>query len=108
MVMGGLAWVSISRFFLNSLTRVVAPLYSDPIARDTALESTLVNSITTGTNWICGPEKLAPLSALASPRQQIQVATWSKQWAQGQSVIPPNWVSRGPLELRSAAVFEFG
>src|SRR5258705_6601009 len=54
------------------------PPYNDPIARATALESTLVNSIATGTNWICGPDKLAQVSSLASPRQQMQVATWTK------------------------------
>jgi hypothetical protein len=58
-----------------------------------------VNSIATGTNWICGPEKLAQLSALASPRQQIQVATWSKEWAQGQALILPNWYPEGRLSF---------
>jgi hypothetical protein len=75
------------------------PPYTDPIARATALESTLVNSIATGTNWICGPEKLAQLSALASPRQQIQVATWSKQWPQGQALILPNWYPEDRLSF---------
>jgi hypothetical protein len=75
------------------------PPYTDPIARATALESTLVNSIATGTNWICGPEKLAQLSALASPRQQIQVATWSKQWTQGQALILPNWYPEDRLNF---------
>jgi hypothetical protein len=67
------------------------PPYRDPIARAAALESNLVNSIATGTNWICGPEKLAQLSALSSPRQRMQVATWSKQWSEGEAVILPNW-----------------
>jgi hypothetical protein len=75
------------------------PPYRDPIARATALQSTLVNSIATGTNWICGPEKLAQLSALTSPRQQIQVATWSKQWSQGQAVILPNWYPEDRLSF---------
>jgi len=75
------------------------PPYTDPIARATALESTLVNSIATGTNWICGPEKLAQLSALASPRQQIQVTTWSKEWAQGQALILPNWYPEDRLSF---------
>lgn len=67
------------------------PPYNDPIARATALEGTLVDAIATGTSWICGPEKLAKLSALASPHQQMQVAAWSKQWEQGQALILPNW-----------------
>jgi hypothetical protein len=75
------------------------PPYTDPIARATALESTLVNSIATGTNWICGPEKLAQLNALASPRQQIQVETWSKRWAQGQALILPNWYPEDRLSF---------
>jgi hypothetical protein len=66
------------------------PPYTDPIGRATALESTIVNSIATGTSWLCGPEKFAQLSALASPRQQIQVETWSNEWARGQALILPN------------------
>jgi hypothetical protein len=75
------------------------PPYTDPIGRATALESTLVNSIATGTNWICGPEKLAQLSALASPRQQIQVATWTKEWVQGQALILPSWYPEDRLSF---------
>jgi hypothetical protein len=75
------------------------PPYSDPISRATALESTLVNSIATGTSWICGPEKLAQLSALTSPRQQMQVATWSKQWTEGQALILPNWYPEDRLSF---------
>ena len=75
------------------------PPYNDPIARATALESNLVNSIATGTNWICGPEELAQLSALASPGQQLQVATWSKQWEQGQASILPNWYPEDRLSF---------
>ena len=63
-----------------------------------------MNSIATGTNWICGPEKLAQLSALASPRQQMQVATWSKQWARGQALILPNWY---PEERLSFGVLQY-
>lgn len=68
-----------------------APPYTGQIARATALESTLVSSIATGTGWICGPQKLAQLSGLASPRQQVQVATWSKGWEAGDALILPNW-----------------
>ncbi len=77
----------------------MAPPYIDPIGRATALERTLVNSIATGTNWICGPEKLAQLSTLASPRQQIQVASWSKEWAQGQALILANWYPEDRLSF---------
>jgi len=75
------------------------PPYTDPTGRATAPESTLVKSIATGTNWICGPEKLAQLSPLASPRQQIQIATWTKQWAQGQALILPNWYPEDRLSF---------
>jgi hypothetical protein len=77
----------------------MTPPYSDPISRATALESTLVNSIATGTNWICAPEKFAQLSALTSSRQQMQVATWSKQWTQGQALILPNWYPEDRLSF---------
>jgi hypothetical protein len=88
-------WTRLKRFHEEWQSREgelrMTPPYSDAIARATALETNLVNSIATGTNWICGPEKFAQLSTLASPRQQIQVATWSKQWTQGQASILPNW-----------------
>lgn len=96
-------WARLKRFHQEWQGREgelrTTPPYSDPISRAAALESTLVNSIATGTNWICGPEKLAQLSALASPRQQTQVATWSKQWAQGQALILPNWYPEGHLSF---------
>ena len=96
-------WTRLKRFHQEWQGREgdlrATPPYTDPIARATALESTLVNSIATGTNWICDPEKLAQLSALASPRQQIQVATWSKQWAQGQALILPNWYPEDRLSF---------
>jgi hypothetical protein len=96
-------WARLKRFHREWQGREgelrATPPYTDPIARAMALESTLVNSIATGTNWICGPEKLAQLGALAFPRQQIQVATWSKQWAQGQALIFPNWYPEDRLSF---------
>ena len=77
----------------------VAPPYTDPIGRATSLENTLISSIATGTSWICGPEKLAKLSALASPRQQTQVATWSKQWGAGEALISPSWFPEDRLSF---------
>lgn len=67
------------------------PPYTDPIGRATALESTLIQSIATGTNWICGPEKLEWLGELASPRQKMQIANWSKAWEQSDALILPIW-----------------
>lgn len=61
----------------------VTPDYNSPIGRATALESTLLNSIATGTNWICGPEKFERLRDLASSRQQMQISQWGKQWERG-------------------------
>lgn len=75
------------------------PPYTDPIGRATALESTLIQSIATGTNWICRPEKLERLSELASPRQKMQVATWSKEWERGDALILPNWFPEDRLSF---------
>lgn len=75
------------------------PPYTDPTGRATALESTLVSAIATGTNWLCGPEKLTRLSALASPRQQIRVTTWSKGWESGEAIILPNWFLEDQLSF---------
>jgi hypothetical protein len=77
----------------------VMPDYNSPIAHATAMESTLVNSIATGTNWICGPEKLEHLRALASPRQQMQISEWSKQWERGEALILPNWYPEDRLSF---------
>jgi hypothetical protein len=37
------------------------------------------------------------LNALASPRQQIEVASWSKQWKGDQALILPNWYPEGQI-----------
>jgi len=77
-----------------------APPYLDPVSRATALEDTLVNSIATGTNWLCGPEKLTQLSAVASPRQQMQVESWKKMWTESEGLISPNWFPEDQLSFR--------
>ena len=78
----------------------VTPDYNSPIGRATALEGTLINSIATGTNWICGPEQLERLHALASPRQQMQISQWSKQWERGDTLIFPSWYPEDRLSFR--------
>jgi hypothetical protein len=75
------------------------PEYNSALGRATALESTLVNSIATGTNWICGPEKFERLRAIASPRQQIQISAWSKLWGRGEAVVLPNWFPEDQLSF---------
>ncbi len=77
----------------------ITPDYRGPTARATALESTLVNSIATGTNWICGPEKLSRLRTLASPRLQTQLSTWSEEWERGEALISPNWYPEDRLSF---------
>jgi hypothetical protein len=78
----------------------VTPDYNSPIGRATALESTLVSSIATGTNWICGPEQFEHLRELASPRQQTQISQWSEQWERGDALIVPNWYPEDRLSFR--------
>jgi hypothetical protein len=73
--------------------------YQSAVARATAFESTLVSSIATGTNWICGPEKLERLRVLASPREQMQIARWSKEWGRGEALILPNWLPEDQLSF---------
>jgi hypothetical protein len=75
------------------------PDYSSAIARAAAFESTLVGSIATGTNWICGPEKFERLRALASPRQQIRISEWSKEWERGEASIIPDWFPEDQLSF---------
>lgn len=96
-------WARLERFHREWKGRErelrMTPDYNSPLARATALESTLVNSIATGTNWICGPEKLERLGALASPRQQMQIATWSKEWARNEELISPTWFPEDRLSF---------
>jgi hypothetical protein len=94
-------WARLKRFHQQWASRQdelrSTPPYTGPIERATALEGTLISSIATGTSWICGPERLAQLSALASPRQQMQVATWSKGWETGEALISPSGYPKGPM-----------
>jgi len=96
-------WARLERFHEQWKDREgelqIRPDYGSPIARATALESTLVISIATGTNWICGPEKLERLRKLASPRRQTQIAKWSEQWERGDAVILPNWYPEDQLSF---------
>jgi hypothetical protein len=96
-------WARLERFHEQWKDREgelrVTPDFSSPIGRATALESTLVNSIATGTNWICGPEKFERLRTLASPRQQMQISQWSKLWELGDALIRPNWYPEDRLSF---------
>jgi hypothetical protein len=73
--------------------------YNSPTDRATAFEATLINSIATGTSWICDPRKLDRLSALASPRQQLQVSNFRRLWGQDERLIQPNWFPEGTLSF---------
>lgn len=57
------------------------------------LETTLVHSIVSGTNWICGPEKLARLRELVSREQRIQLSYLIDKWEgeDGPLIIVPTW-----------------
>jgi len=96
-------WARLKRFHQEWKDREgelrVTPEYNSPLGRATALESTLVNSIATGTSWICGPEKFERLSELVSPRQQMQISEWSKQWERGDALILPNWYPEDRLSF---------
>jgi hypothetical protein len=94
-------WARLKRFHQEWQRRYEdlrqTPEYNTPRARAVALESTLVSSIATGTNWICGPEKFEKLKALASPRQQEQISSWDKLWEQDEALIMPNWYPENQL-----------
>ena len=96
-------WARLKRFHQEWRSRQDelrdTPPYNDPTTRASALESNLVSAIATGTNWICGPEKLERLAGLASPRQKMQVANWSKEWEGGSASILPNWFPEDHLSF---------
>jgi hypothetical protein len=43
-------------------------------------ERTLLQSIATGANWLCGPEKLARLRELTSSEQRMELSHWIDEW----------------------------
>jgi len=96
-------WARLKRFHQEWKDREgelrVTPDYDSPIGRATSLETTLVNSIATGTNWIFGPQKFERLRELASPRQQMQISEWSKQWVRGEALILPSWYPEDRLSF---------
>jgi hypothetical protein len=57
------------------------------------LETTLVQSITTGTNWLCGPEELMRLRGLVSREQRIQLSFLIDAWEgkDGPLIIEPDY-----------------
>ena len=57
------------------------------------LERTLVQSIVTGTNWICGPEKLTRLREIVSREQRTQLSHLIDEWEgeDGPLIIVPYW-----------------
>jgi hypothetical protein len=59
------------------------------------LERTLVQSIVTGTNWICGPEKLMRLREIASREQRTQLSHLIDEWEgeDGPLIIEPDYWS---------------
>jgi hypothetical protein len=96
-------WARLTRFHQEWRGREgelrITPDYNSPVARATALESTLVNSIATGTNWICGPEKFERLRALASLSAQTQVTNWARLWERGDALILTNWYPEDQLSF---------
>ena len=63
------------------------------------LEATLVQSIVTGRNWICGPEKLTRLRAIASQQHRQDLSHWTEEWENSDPasrLLSPYW---GPEEI---------
>lgn len=83
----------------------LTPDYNSPIARSVALESSLVQSIATGTSWICGPEKFDGLRKLALARDGPQIAGWDQQWENGNAVILASWFPDGALRFQVLQYF---
>jgi hypothetical protein len=70
------------------------------------LERTLVHSIVSGTNWICGPEKLMRLREIASREQRIQLSHLIDEWEgeDGPLIIVPEY--EGPNDRLSFSVLQ--
>jgi hypothetical protein len=63
-----------------------------PGSQGAELEQGLVSSLAQGNGWICPPDKLARLAALASTKGQgQQIESWIEQWKQASALINPAW-----------------
>lgn len=95
-------WARLGRFHQEWPTGVgELPLTDkDTSARVQALdnlETTLVNSIVRGTNWICGPEKFIRLRALTSRQHWADFSHLTEEWEERQPwILTPYW---GPEEI---------
>jgi hypothetical protein len=70
----------------------ITPDLRDPIARATILERTLLASIVSGTNWICGPKEFNQLRALTSQQNWSNLTHWTEEWEEGQPwILEPFW-----------------
>jgi hypothetical protein len=66
----------------------------DPISRATVLQGALLASIVSGTNWICGPEKLTRLRTMVGSQQErMNLSHWIDQWDgfEGPWILTPFW-----------------
>jgi hypothetical protein len=77
------------------------------------LERTLVQSIVTGTNWICGTEKLTQLRQIASREQRTQLSHLIDEWEgeDGPLIVEPYWnpddqLTFGVLQLNYSGLDE--
>ena len=69
------------------------------------METTLTNSIVTGVNWICGPEKFVRLRPLVSSQRRMDLSNWTEEWEEGQPwIVNPNW---GPDDQLTFSVLQY-
>jgi hypothetical protein len=69
------------------------------------LETTLVHSIVSGTNWICGSEKFMRLRPLVSWQRRRDLSHWTEEWDEGQPwILNPYW---GPEDQLSFSVLQY-
>jgi len=84
-------WARLTRFHHEQPNGVdelpVANKDTSARMRAPSLEGTLADSIATGTNWICGPEKFDRLRTLTSRQNWSWLSHWSGEWEEGQPWI---------------------
>jgi hypothetical protein len=104
-------WARLARFHQEWPTGVgeLTLTDKDTSARVQALdnlERTLMYSIVSGTNWICGPEKLMRLRELVSWQNRRDLSHWIDEWegADGLLIIDPNYW--GPEDRLSFSIMQ--
>jgi len=92
-----LLWARLEKFHATWKDRYdelrTGPGLSSAHAADNMVEYALMNALSRGDAWICGPDKLERLRSVISPARQYEVTGRLASWQTGQFPIVLSWSS---------------